>query len=201
MRYSNFFKPAFDRMVGIVGLIILSPILLLIALVLFFHFKESPFFLQERVGKDSRIFHVVKFKTMNSSRCSEGHLLEDDKRITSVGRWIRHFSIDELPQLYNLAVGNMSLIGPRPLLVEYLPLYSPEQAQRHLVKPGITGLAQVNGRNMISWEDKFAWDIKYVQNQCLQLDLLILIKSVKSAVDGSGIYGEGGVVRKFEGNK
>lgn len=201
MMYSKVFKPIFDHLVGVLGLVILSPLLLLIAIVLSVHYKGSPFFLQERIGKNNCVFLVVKFRTMNSSRCSEGHLLADEERITPLGRWLRNSSLDELPQLYNLAKGDMSLIGPRPLLVEYLPLYNAEQAQRHLVKPGITGLAQVNGRNRISWEDKFAWDVQYVKHQSLKLDFWILIRSVVRLSDTSEIYGEGGVVRKFEGNK
>ncbi|MDN3669933.1 sugar transferase [Echinicola jeungdonensis] len=199
--YKTLIKPIFDRSVGLFGIIFLSPLILFLILVLGVHFKGNPFFLQERIGKDNNVFTIVKFRTMNTRKDNLGILLPDSKRLTSIGRFLRKFSLDELPQLWNLLKGEMSLVGPRPLLVEYLPLYSSEQVKRHWVKPGITGLAQVKGRNMISWEEKFNYDVMYVNRQSLKLDLWIVILSFIQIFNTKEIYGEGGIVKKFEGKR
>lgn len=152
--YKHFFKRLTDIVLTLVGLIILSPVFLVVMLILLFNNNGKPFFFQQRVGKYNRLFKVVKFKTMNDKKDKQGNLLPDKDRLTAVGRFVRNSSLDELPQLLNVLKGDMSLVGPRPLLVEYLPLYNSKQIRRHEVTPGITGWAQVNGRNAISWEQK-----------------------------------------------
>ncbi|UCS93517.1 sugar transferase [Echinicola marina] len=198
--YITFCKSIIDRGVGFLGLVILSPILIILIIILTFHHRGNPFFSQKRVGKQNRIFSIIKFRTMSNRKGDNGELLPDHLRLTGVGRVIRNYSLDELPQFYNLLKGDMSLIGPRPLLVEYLKYYNEEQARRHLVKPGITGLAQVNGRNSLTWEKKFYYDVLYVNNQSLGLDLMILIKSAKQIFRPKGIYGDDGGVVPFRGN-
>jgi len=161
----------------------------------------KPFFIQARPGKHGRIFHIIKFKTMNDKTDSQGNLLPDAKRLTVVGKLVRKTSLDEIPQLINVLKGDMSLIGPRPLLPEYLPLYNQEQKRRHEVKPGITGWAQVNGRNAISWEDKFKFDVAYVEKQSFTLDLKILFLTVKKVFISEGINTEGqATTTYFKGN-
>ncbi len=160
------------------------------------------FFKQERPGKNGRIFGVIKFKTMKDTRDSSGNLLPDSERITGIGRFIRSTSIDELPQLINVLKGEMSLVGPRPLLVKYLPLYNEQQARRHEVRPGITGWAQVNGRNAISWEQKFEYDVWYVDNMSFSLDIKIIILTIKKVVVREGISSETAVTMEaFKGTK
>lgn len=177
--YARIFKRIFDFCISLVALIILSPVMLVVALLLFFFNKGAGvFFVQERPGKDNKIFKVIKFKTMTDERDSEGNLLPDLLRITKVGRFIRNASLDELPQLFNVLKGDMSLIGPRPLLTQYLPLYSKEQMRRHDVRPGISGWAQVNGRNTISWGEKFKLDVWYVDHLSFSLDLKILFMTI-----------------------
>ncbi len=187
-------------MIGILGLVILSPVLIILIIILSIHHKGSPFFFQNRVGKQNNVFRIVKFRTMNNIRGRNGELLPDNLRLTRIGRFVRNYSLDELPQFYNLLTGDMSLVGPRPLLVEYLQYYNNEQAKRHLVKPGITGLAQVNGRNGLSWERKFYYDVLYVNQQSLKLDLLILMKSCLEFFNPKGIYGDNGEVTPFRGD-
>lgn len=178
--YRKGIKRALDFMIAFCGLVILSPLLLLVALLLAIYNKGSgAFFLQERPGKDGKIFKVIKFKTMTDAKDSMGKMLPDEDRVTKFGQFIRSTSLDELPQLINVLKGDMSLVGPRPLLVDYLPLYSTEQAKRHNVRPGITGWAQVNGRNSISWTDKFVLDLYYVENISFKLDCIILFKTLK----------------------
>ncbi|HOI80147.1 MAG TPA: sugar transferase [Petrimonas sp.] len=172
--YRNFIKPFFDFLISITLLLVLSPIFLVLIIVLTLNNSGKPFFFQTRPGKNARLFKVIKFKTMNDKKDVSGTLLPPAQRITSVGRFIRSTSLDEIPQLLNVIKGDMSLVGPRPLRVEYLPLYSAFQARRHEVKPGITGWAQVNGRNSLTWEEKFKLDVWYVDNQSLWLDLKIL---------------------------
>lgn len=173
--YKRYIKRLFDVLVSVVALVLTGWLLLLVAAFLHFANKGSgAFFLQERPGKDGRIFRIIKFKTMTDERDAEGNLLPDAQRLTSVGRFVRSTSIDELPQLLNVLKGDMSMIGPRPLLVQYLPLYSAEQARRHEVRPGITGWAQVHGRNAISWQEKFKLDVWYVDHCTLATDLKIL---------------------------
>lgn len=166
------------------------------------HLKGSPFFLQKRPGKDERIFKIIKFRTMNDFKDAEGKLLPDGERLTSLGKFIRSTSLDEIPQLLNVIKGDMSIIGPRPLLPEYLSLYDTIQKKRHHVKPGITGWAQVNGRNAISWEEKFKLDVYYVQNVTFALDVKILLKTVKKVFIREGINTENSVTTEaFKGSK
>jgi lipopolysaccharide/colanic/teichoic acid biosynthesis glycosyltransferase len=173
--YKRFFKRFFDFFISLIALICISPILLVVAIWLHFANKGAgAFFFQERPGKNAKIFKVIKFKTMSDERDSEGNLLPDDKRLTKVGKFVRSTSIDELPQLINVLKGDMALIGPRPLLVQYLPLYSKEQARRHEVRPGISGWAQCHGRNAISWTEKFKLDVWYVDHCSLWTDLKVI---------------------------
>lgn len=181
--YSCFFKRVIDFILVFVVLAIIWPILLLIALWLHFANKGSgAFFMQERPGKGGRIFKVIKFKTMTDERDAAGNLLPDAERLTKVGRFVRSTSIDELPQLFNVLKGDMALIGPRPLLPQYLPLYNKEQARRHEVRPGITGWAQVNGRNAISWTRKFELDVWYVDHCTLWIDIKIIFVTIKNVL-------------------
>ncbi|NNM22737.1 MAG: sugar transferase [Flavobacteriaceae bacterium] len=199
--YKRFIKPFFDFLVAFSLSLLLSPLFVLLSILLAFHLKGSPYFLQKRPGKGERIFRVVKFRTMNNKEDEKGHLLPDEKRLTGFGKWVRASSLDELPQLFNVVLGDMSLVGPRPLLPEYLPLYNEHQRQRHLVKPGITGWAQVNGRNRISWEEKFDLDVYYVQNLTFALDIKILLKSMIKVFIREGITQEDSVsARKFKGS-
>ena len=175
-------KRLFDLVVSIAALIVLPPLLLAVALLVRIKLGSPVLFRQTRPGKDGKPFEMIKFRTMTDERDAEGKLLPNAQRITSLGRWMRATSVDELPELWNVVKGDMSLVGPRPLLMEYLPLYTPEQARRHLAQPGITGWAQVNGRNAISWEQKFAHDLWYVDNQSFALDLKILVLSALKVV-------------------
>jgi lipopolysaccharide/colanic/teichoic acid biosynthesis glycosyltransferase len=186
--YSCFFKRPIDFLLSLTALTVLSPLLLLVTLWLHFSNKGAgAFFFQERPGKNARIFRVIKFKTMTDERDAEGKLLPDAQRLTRVGRFVRSTSIDELPQLINVLKGDMALIGPRPLLIQYLPLYSVEQARRHEVRPGITGWAQVNGRNAISWTRKFELDVWYVDHLTLWLDIKIIFLTIKKILVREGI--------------
>lgn len=185
--YRNFIKPLFDALIALVILVILSPVIVLTALLLFIANNGKPFFFQQRPGKHGRIFRIVKFKTMNDKKDAQGNLLPDADRLTLIGKIVRKSSLDELPQLINVLKGDMSLVGPRPLLVEYLPLYNAQQARRHDVKPGITGWAQVNGRNSISWEDKFRHDVYYVDHVSLALDIRILFMTVAKVFRAKGV--------------
>ncbi len=190
--YKHFFKRLIDIVVSGVVLLLISWFLLLVWLFLKRANKGAgAFFLQERPGKDAKIFKIIKFKTMSDERDENGNLLPDDARITKVGQWIRSTSIDELPQLINVFKGEMSLIGPRPLLVKYLPLYSKEQARRHNIKPGITGWAQCNGRNAISWTDKFKLDVWYVDNCSFLTDLKIVFITLKKVFKKADISQDG----------
>lgn len=178
---------------ALAALIVLSPILLFTWILLHFSNKGAgAFFFQERPGKDERLFKVIKFKTMTDERDAEGNLLPDAQRLTKVGKFVRSTSIDELPQLINIIKGEMAFIGPRPLLVQYLPLYSPEQHRRHNVKPGMSGWAQVNGRNNISWKKKFELDVYYVDHICLMMDIRILFTTIKKVLFRENINQEGG---------
>lgn len=191
--YKNFFKRMIDLILSLIGLIFISPVLLIVTIWLTIANKGSSFFCQDRPGKDGKIFKVIKFKTMTDEKDSFGNLLPDDKRLTTVGKFVRSTSLDEIPQLINVLKGDMSLIGPRPLRTYYLPLYSKEQARRHDVRPGITGWAQVNGRNTISWTRKFELDIEYVDNISFLFDLKILILTIKKVFVREGISKEGHV--------
>jgi len=187
MVYRRFVKPGFDRIFSLIALILLFPILLCLTSVLLASNGGKPFFCQSRPGKNGKIFRLIKFRTMNDKVNSEGIILPDNQRITRIGRVIRSYSIDELPQLLNILTGKMSFIGPRPLLKEYLPLYSIQQARRHEVRPGLTGWAQVNGRNTISWNDKLMLDVWYVDNLNLFLDIRIFVKTIFKVFNRQGI--------------
>lgn len=190
--YKNFFKRVIDFILVLTVLLVIWPILLVITIWLHFANKGAgAFFFQERPGKDAKIFKVIKFKTMTDERDAEGKLLPDAQRLTKVGKFVRSTSIDELPQLINVLKGDMALIGPRPLLVQYLPLYSKEQARRHEVRPGITGWAQCHGRNAISWTKKFELDVWYVDNVSLLTDLKVIFITIKKVLVRDGISQEG----------
>lgn len=186
--YKHFFKRLIDFILVLCILLIIWPILLLITVWLHFANRGAgAFFTQDRPGKNEKIFKVIKYKTMTDERDAEGNLLPDAERLTKVGRFVRSTSIDELPQLINVLKGDMALIGPRPLLPQYLPLYSPEQARRHEVRPGITGWAQINGRNAISWTKKFELDVWYVDHYSFTLDLKIIFMTIKKVICRSDI--------------
>lgn len=190
--YKNFFKRILDFCIALTALIILFVPLAIIAVFLHFANKGAgAFFFQERPGLNGRIFKICKFKTMTDERDSDGNLLPDGQRLTKIGKFVRSTSIDELPQFWNVLVGDMALIGPRPLLVEYLPLYSKEQARRHEVRPGITGWAQCHGRNSISWTEKFKLDVWYVDNVSLLTDIKVVLITIKRVLVRDGISQEG----------
>jgi len=200
--YKHFFKRFLDFWVSAIVLICISPILLVVSIWLHFANKGAgAFFLQERPGKDAKIFKVIKFKTMTDERDAEGNLLPDAQRLTKVGKLVRSTSIDELPQLINVLKGDMSLIGPRPLLPKYLPLYSPEQMRRHKVRPGISGWAQCHGRNSISWTEKFKLDVWYVDHVSLWTDLKVILITIKKVIVREGISEKGqATMEPFNGN-
>ncbi len=200
--YPNFIKPVLDVSLGAILLVLFSPILLIVSLLIRTKLGSPIFFTQERPGKEGKIFKIYKFRTMNNARNEKGELLPDEVRLTQLGKWIRKSSLDELPQLFNVLKGEMSFVGPRPLLVEYLPLYSKEQARRHEVKPGITGWAQINGRNAISWEEKFALDVWYVNHLSFWLDCKILWGTFYKVIKRKDISSNTSVtMEKFQGNK
>lgn len=181
--YKHFFKRLFDFCIALVALLLIGWFLIIVAIWLHFANKGAgAFFFQERPGKDAKIFKVIKFKTMTDERDAEGNLLPDERRLTKVGKFVRSTSIDELPQLINVLKGDMALIGPRPLLPQYLPLYSPEQARRHEVRPGISGWAQCHGRNAISWTEKFKLDVWYVDHCSLKTDLQVIIITINNVL-------------------
>lgn len=185
--YRNFIKRGIDFIGALLGLIILSPLLVVIALLLTIQNKGTPFFFQERPGLKLKPFRIIKFKSMTDARDDNGRLLPDNLRLTKFGSIVRKLSIDELPQLINVLKGDMSLIGPRPLLFKYIPLYNQTQLRRHEVRPGITGWAQVNGRNSISWTEKFNYDIEYVDQLSLSLDFKIFIKTIAKVFKREGV--------------
>lgn len=181
--YKRFFKRFFDFWIALIALICLSPILLVVTIWLHFANKGAgAFFFQERPGKGEKVFRVIKFKTMTDERDIEGNLLPDEMRITKIGKFVRSASIDELPQLFNVLKGDMALIGPRPLLTKYLPYYTDRERLRHTVRPGISGWAQVNGRNTISWDKKLSYDVEYVENLTLMMDVRVLWKTIKNVL-------------------
>lgn len=188
--YAKYFKRTLDFFLSLFALIILFPILILLALIGAFAMKGSPFFTQARPGKDERIFKLIKFRTMTCETDANGTLLPDDVRLTKYGKFLRKTSIDELPELFNILAGHMSIIGPRPLLVQYLPLYNERQKHRHDVRPGLTGLAQVRGRNGISFEERFELDLEYIQNISLKTDIAIIFETVKTVLKREGISSE-----------
>lgn len=205
-KYCNMYKHFFKRIIDFcIALIVLSVLLIpLVIITLWLHFANKgagAFFFQERPGKDGKIFKIVKFKTMTDERDINGNLLPDEVRLTRVGKFVRSTSIDELPQFWNVLVGDMSLIGPRPLLVQYLPLYSKEQARRHEVRPGISGWAQCHGRNSLSWTEKFALDVWYVDHCTLITDVKVIFITIKKVLVRDGISQEGNATMEpFNGN-
>jgi lipopolysaccharide/colanic/teichoic acid biosynthesis glycosyltransferase len=199
--YKKHFKRLIDFTLSLFCFILISPIFVLVTILLFFANGGKPFFFQLRPGKDEKIFKIIKFKTMNDKRDAGGNLLPDAERLTAVGSFVRKTSLDEIPQLLNVIKGDMSLIGPRPLLVEYLPLYNEEQKSRHEVRPGITGWAQVNGRNAISWQKKFELDTWYVNNISFALDCRIIYLTLLKVLKRDGINAENSAtMEKFTGN-
>lgn len=201
MVYKNSVKCLFDFFSAFIGLLLLSPIFTIVCLCLFIANRGKPFFFQERPGKGERIFSIIKFKTMTDRKDAHGNLLPDSDRLTAVGSFVRKTSLDEIPQLINVIMGDMSLIGPRPLLPQYLPLYDNFQKRRHEIKPGITGWAQVNGRNAISWQQKFEYDVWYVDNVSLLLDLKIIFLTIKKVFKSEGISSTtSATMEAFKGN-
>lgn len=199
--YKNYIKRLLDIFASVIGLIIFSPLILILILVLAISYKGNPFFFHPRPGKNSKIFKVIKFKSMNDKTDENGELLPHHLRVTKIGDFIRNLSLDELPQLINVLKGDMSLIGPRPLEVRYLPLYNDFQSQRHNVKPGISGWAQVNGRNAISWDKKFELDVWYVNNVSFKTDFKIFLLTLKKVVLKENVnLSENINMSPFEGN-
>ncbi len=199
--YKNYLKRLFDFTAAILGLLVLSPLFIVVTVGLFFANEGKPFFLQQRPGKNGKIFTIIKFKTMNDKKDAAGELLPDNERLTKMGSCVRKTSLDEIPQLVNVVTGDMSLIGPRPLLPEYLPLYNNSQKRRHEVKPGITGWAQINGRNAIDWDKKFELDVWYVDNVSFLLDMKIVVKTLKKIAIKEGINSaNSATTRPFNGN-
>jgi len=199
--YKNFIKRVVDLIFSLVGFTLLLPIFFVLCIVLIISNNGNPFFIQSRPGEKEKLFKIIKFKTMNEKRDKEGNLLPDEKRLTNIGKMIRKLSLDEIPQLINVIMGDMSLVGPRPLLPQYLNLYNEFQKKRHNVKPGITGWAQVNGRNAISWEKKFELDVWYVNNISFSLDIKILLLTLKKVIKSEGISQDGLITMEiFKGN-
>jgi lipopolysaccharide/colanic/teichoic acid biosynthesis glycosyltransferase len=199
--YLVFIKPILDFCLALFGILIALPILIITALLLAIANKGKPFFFQIRPGKHEKLFNIIKFKTMTDAKDVHGNLLPDNQRLTRVGSFVRKTSLDEIPQLFNVLKGEMSLIGPRPLLSEYLPLYNDIQKKRHQVRPGITGWAQVNGRNSIGWEEKFIFDVYYVNNFSFAMDLKVLFLTIKKVLLREGVTSVTSVsMEKFKGN-
>ena len=197
-----FSKRIFDTLFSLVVLILLSPLLLIISILILAVEGQPLFFCQDRPGLGGKIFRIFKFRTMRGDRAQSGELLPDEKRLSSLGRFLRRTSLDELPELFNVLKGEMSMVGPRPLLVQYLKRYSPEQARRHEALPGITGWAQVNGRNALTWDEKFRLDVWYVDNWSFWLDIRILLMTVWKVLTGEGISQPGrATMDEFMGNK
>lgn len=185
--YKIFFKRFFDFLIAFTAFVFLSPIFIVVAIILLIGNKSNPFFFQNRPGKHERLFKVIKFKTMNNAKDANGNLLPDAQRLTKVGSFIRKTSLDEIPQLLNVIKGDMSLIGPRPLLVKYLPFYTDQERIRHSVRPGITGWAQINGRNTVKWDERLAFDVEYVNNLSFVFDLKIIYKTILKVIKSENI--------------
>ena len=199
--YIKIIKVFFDFITALLGFLVMIPLFLFVTIGLSFANNGKPFFFQTRPGKDGKLFRIIKFKTMNDRKDSEGNLLSDGERLTKIGKFVRKTSLDEVPQLLNVILGDMSIVGPRPLLPEYLPLYTKTQNRRHAVKPGITGWAQVNGRNAISWQQKFDFDVWYVDNISFLLDLKIVFLTAKKVFKSEGINSTGQITTEaFKGN-
>lgn len=200
--YKNFFKRCFDILLCTLAVVIFSPVLLVVAILVKIKLGSPILFKQKRPGKNEKIFTLYKFRTMTDKKDKNGKLLSDSERLTKFGKFLRSTSLDELPELINIIKGDMSLIGPRPLLVGYLELYNEEQKHRHDVRPGLTGLAQVNGRNAIDWDEKFKYDIEYVKSVSFKNDLKIILQTIIKVMEREGISGkDSDTMKKFEGNK
>ena len=198
--YRYFFKRFFDFLLSLIALLILLPFFLIFIIIGAIAMKGNPFFTQLRPGKNGRIFKLIKFRTMSNAKDKDGNLLPDEKRLNGYGKLLRKLSIDELPEIINILMGDMSIVGPRPLLVKYLPLYNEEQKKRHNVRPGLTGYAQAYGRNSLTWEEKFEKDVYYVENISLWLDIKILFKTVAVVLKRDGISSETSVtMEEFKG--
>lgn len=195
--YAKFFKRLFDFLLSLFALLILWPILLILTLIGAIVMKGNPFFTQQRPGKDEKIFKLIKFRTMTNAKDADGNLLPDEKRLIKYGKILRSTSLDELPELLNILKGDMAIVGPRPLLVKYLPLYNEEQKHRHDVRPGLTGYAQVHGRNAISWEEKFKMDVEYTRNITLRGDIKIIFGTVRAVFKREGISSETSATMEF----
>lgn len=199
--YRCFFKRFFDFLLSLIAIILLSPVFLIVALLVRTKLGSPVLFCQERPGKDEKIFKMYKFRSMSDERDENGQLMPDEVRLTSFGKKLRSTSLDELPELFNILKGDMSIVGPRPLLVKYLPLYSAEQRKRHDVRPGLTGWAQANGRNAISWEEKFKYDVEYTEKYSFFMDLKIIFMTVRSVLRHEGISSESAAtMEEFLGN-
>ena len=199
--YKNYIKRWFDFCAALIGLLLLSPVFLVVTVGLYFANQGKPFFFQARPGRNERIFKIIKFKTMNDKKDPNGNLLSDAERLTQIGAFVRKTSLDEIPQLINVLKGDMAIIGPRPLLPQYLPLYNKEQKRRHDVRPGITGWAQVNGRNAISWQKKFELDVWYVDHLSLSTDIKVFLTTFKKVFKSEGISQDGqATMEMFNGN-
>ena len=200
--YAKYIKRIIDFFLALDALIVLSPLLLILIIIGAIAMKGNPFFVQERPGKDEKIFKLIKLRTMSNAKDINGNLLSDEVRLNSYGKFLRSTSLDELPELINILIGDMSIIGPRPLLVRYLERYNEEQHRRHEVRPGLTGYAQAHGRNAVSWEDKFKMDVWYVDNISFKVDLGIFFDTIKSVLKREGISGEGSAtMTEFMGNE
>ncbi len=200
--YAKFWKRIIDFVLSLGAFIAFSPVLLILAAIGAVKMKGNPFFTQARPGKDEKIFNLIKFRSMTCEKDKNGNLLPDEQRLTGYGKFIRSTSLDELPELINIIKGDMSIVGPRPLLVKYLPLYNEEQKRRHDVRPGLTGLAQVNGRNAVSWEEKFKLDVEYVDNISFAGDIKIIVDTVKVVLNRSGINSEtSATMEEFKGSE
>ena len=200
--YKKYLKRYLDFWIALIALIVLSPVLITLTVIGTVKMKGNPFFTQERPGLHEKIFKLIKFRTMTNEKDKNGNLLPDEKRLTVYGKFLRSTSLDELPELINILKGDMAIIGPRPLLVRYLPRYNKEQHHRHDVRPGLTGYAQVNGRNALAWEKKFKLDVWYVKNISMMLDIKIFISTIKAVLRHEGISGEGSeTMTEFMGNE
>lgn len=200
--YRKVLKRWFDFILSFMAIVFLSPVFLIVSILVGKKLGRPIIFKQKRPGKNEKIFEMYKFRTMTDAKDAKGNLLPDSERLTSFGRKLRNTSLDELPELINILKGDMSIVGPRPLLVKYLPLYNKRQKRRHKVRPGVTGLAQVNGRNAISWEEKFEWDVKYVENVTFMGDLKIVLKTIKTVLSHEGINSKtSATMEEFRGEK
>lgn len=200
--YAKFWKRIIDFVLSLGAFVVLLPVIVVLAIVGAIKMKGNPFFTQIRPGKDEKLFRLIKFRSMTCEKDKNGNLLPDEKRLTKYGKFIRSTSLDELPELINIIKGDMAIVGPRPLLVKYLPLYNEEQKHRHDVRPGLTGLAQVNGRNAVSWEEKFRFDVEYVRNVTLLGDIKIIVDTVKVVLNRSGINSEtSATMEEFRGTE